>query len=287
MSSHENHLAMEGAVNDYSGAINDQYGQPGLSARILSTLRAAGKDVDALTLDDLAPFDQLHAGGREATRALARKAELRPGMRVLDIGSGIGGPARTLAAEFGCQVVGLDLTATFCEAAELLSRKVGLADRVSFKQGNALDLPFDDGSFDAVWTQNTIMNVEDKATVFAEARRVLRAGGVLVLEAIMLGSVPGIRYPVFWASDPSVSFLISPEEFRHLMVTAGFDELLWEDVTPRVIQGAPTAAAAAASEAPALGLQLVYSNVPEKGANTMRGFKEGRIIDVQAVFARK
>ncbi len=273
-------------MSHYDAKINNQYGQTDLSARILSRLQRAGKNLDALTLDDLASFDQLHAGGRAATRALAQMANLRPGMRVLDIGSGVGGPARTLAAEYGCQVVGLDLTETFCEAAEMLTRKVGLGNQATFKQGSALDLPFDDGSFDAVWTQNTIMNINDKAKVFAEAHRVLRPRGILALEAIMLGSLAEIYYPVFWANDASVSFVISPKAFQQLMTASGFEECAWEDVTAQVINEASKKPSSVTSESAPIGLDLVYSNVPQKGANTMRGFKEGRIIDIQAVFRR-
>lgn len=273
-------------MSDYSTAINKQYGQADLSAKILDTLDGVGKDLNALTLDDLALFDQLHAGGREATRALAKMAGLRPGMKVLDIGSGVGGPARTLAAEFGCQVIGLDLTETFCEAAEILTARVGLADRVTFRQGSALDLPFDDESFDAVWTQNTIMNVADKAQLFNEAHRVLRLKGVLALEAIMMGPLPEIPYPVFWANDSSVSFVVPPAEFRQLTTATGFEELGWEDVTAQVIDGASRQQAAAPATPPRLGLHLVYENVPQKGANTMRGFKEGSIVDIQAVYER-
>jgi SAM-dependent methyltransferase len=273
-------------MSDYSRAINKQYGQADLSAKILDTLEGAGKNLDTLTPDDLALFDQLHAGGRDATRALATMANLRPGMHVLDIGSGVGGPARTLAAEFGCQVIGLDLTETFCEIAEILTAKIGLSDQVTFRQGSALDLPFDDESFDVVWTQNTIMNIANKAKVFEEAHRVLKPEGILPLEAIMMGSWPEILYPVFWANDASVSFVIPPEEFRQLMAATGFEELIWVDVTAQVIEGASRQQAAAPAEPPPLGLHLVYDNVPEKGANTMRCFKEGRIIDIQAVYAR-
>ena len=273
-------------MSQYDAEINNQYGQIDLSKKILSRLQGAGKNLDALTLDDLASFDQLHAGGRAATRALAEMANLRPGMQVLDIGSGVGGPARTLAAEYSCQVVGLDLTKTFCEAAEMLTRKVGLGNQVAFKQGSALDLPFDDGSFDAVWTQNTIMNINDKAKVFAEAHRVLRPRGILALEAIMLGSLAEIHYPVFWADDASVSFVIPPKAFRQLMTTSGFEEYAWEDVTAQVINEASKKPSSVTSESPPIGLDLVYNNVPQKGANTMRGFKEERIIDIQAVFRR-
>jgi ubiquinone/menaquinone biosynthesis C-methylase UbiE len=164
-------------MSDYAHAINQHYGQAELSTKILTALRAAGKDLEALTRDDLGSFDELHDGGREGARELARLAGLRPGMHVLDIGSGLGGPARTLAAEYGCQVTGLDLAEEFCQAAEMLTTRVGLSDRVTFRQRDALHLPFAPGSFDVVWTQYALMNIADKARLVQEAHRVLRPGG--------------------------------------------------------------------------------------------------------------
>src|SRR5919197_4490873 len=123
-------------MSDYVHAINQLYGQAGLSAKILTALHEAGKDLDALTRDDLASFDEQHDGGREGTRELARLAGLRAGMHVLDVGSGLGGPARTLAAEFGCRVTGRDLTEEFCRAAVMLTARVGLQDRIAFRHGS-------------------------------------------------------------------------------------------------------------------------------------------------------
>jgi ubiquinone/menaquinone biosynthesis C-methylase UbiE len=120
-------------MSDYAHVINQHYGQAELGAKILTALRAAGKDLEALTRDDLASFDEQHDGGREGTLELARLAGLRTGMHVLDIGSGLGGPARTLAAEFGCQVTGLDLTEASCQVAEMLTTRVGLSERVTFR----------------------------------------------------------------------------------------------------------------------------------------------------------
>jgi sarcosine/dimethylglycine N-methyltransferase len=140
-------------MSGYAHAISHLYGQAELSAKILTALHKAGKGLDALTRDDLASFDELHDGGRETTRELARLAGLREGIHVLDVGSGLGGPARTLAVEYGCRVTGLDLTEAFCEAATMLTARVGLQERVAFRHGSALDLPFEEATFDAVWTQ--------------------------------------------------------------------------------------------------------------------------------------
>jgi ubiquinone/menaquinone biosynthesis C-methylase UbiE len=156
-------------LSKYHRTINRHYGNIDLRARILDRLRWAGKNPRALTRDDLASFDEFHSGGLTSTRELARLACLKPGMQILDAGCGIGGPARTLAAEFDGFVVALDLTEEFCQAAAMLTALVGLSDRVVFQQADALALPFRDRQFDVVWSQNTIMNVPDKAKLFREA----------------------------------------------------------------------------------------------------------------------
>jgi ubiquinone/menaquinone biosynthesis C-methylase UbiE len=126
------------------------------------------------------------------------------------VGGGIGGPARTLAAEFGCTVTVLDLTEAYCRLGEL----TGLSDRVSFRHGSAYDMPLGDGGFDVAWTQHSSMNMEDKERLYAEIRRVLRPGGTLVLHEVVAGPVQPVQFPVPWASDPSISFLRAPEEIR-------------------------------------------------------------------------
>ena len=146
---------------DYSDSIDRHYAPEDISARIVEKLRSAGKDLDALTRDDVAPFDEFHGGGRESTRELGKFAGLERGMEVLDVGSGVGGPARTLTAEFGCRVTGIDLTEEFCRAAEMLTELVGMAGQVQFRQGDAVHMPFDEASFDVVWSQNSLMNIED------------------------------------------------------------------------------------------------------------------------------
>jgi ubiquinone/menaquinone biosynthesis C-methylase UbiE len=273
---------------DYTTSINNHYGQPDLSLRILTALQDTGKDLKALTRDDLAPFDEFHGGGRNSTRELAGLAGVDAGMHVLDVGSGIGGPARTLAAEFGCRVTGIDLTAEFCRAAEMLTSRVGLSDRVTFRRGNALGMPFEDGTFDVVWTQNTLMNIADKGRLAYEMHRVLRPGGCLALEAIMAGPVSPIHFPVFWASNPALSFLSPPAEIRQLLIASGFTEIAWENVTPRAIEMSRRRRATAAAEDPSpLGIHvIVAADVAEKTANSLRNFEEGRTIAVQAVFER-
>lgn len=273
-------------MNDYSSLINQQYGRENLSARILEAFRIAGIDVEALTLDDLSSFDQLHTGGRRATRTLGELAGIEPGMQILDIGCGVGGPARTLAADFGCHVIGIDITKDYVLAAEMLTEKVGMSKQVTFIEGDALDLQFDDGVFDAVLSQNAIMNIEDKHQLFQEIHRVLRPRGILALEAVMQGDKEATSYPVYWADDPSVSFMETPENFRQILKTSGFTELAWLDVTQHTIALIHKVQAASKNEDRPVGLHMLYTNVPEKARNTLQGYEDGTYKDIYAVFKR-
>ena len=268
-------------------SVDRYYGQPGLGTTILAALERAGKDSERLTRDDLAPFEEFHIGGRPATRELAAVAGLREGMAVLDVGSGVGGPARTLAAEFGCQVTGLDLTEEYCRAAEMLTARVGLGDKVTFRHGDALEMPFDDETFDQVWMQHTSMNIEDKGRLFGEIHRVLRSGGRLALYEIFAGSVARPHFPVPWADDPAISFLLPPEEARRLLGGAGFQELEWNDLTQRSTDlFRQLRAAAGQGEPPPLGLHLIIDDFAEKAANLLRNLEEDRIVVAQAVYER-
>jgi MPBQ/MSBQ methyltransferase len=263
-------------------AINNYWGRSGLGQAMLDALTEAGKDLNALTLDDLAPIDQFHAGGKGATERLARLAGLQPGMQVLDVGGGLGGPARTLAVRFGCRVTSIDLTVSYVEAARLLTTQLGLGDRVTHQTGNALQLPFDDASFDVLWTQNSGMNIADKAQLYKGFYRVLRPGGVLAFQEPMAGPVQPPIFPVMWARDASSSFLRSPDEMRTLIAAAGFRECEWLDVT-----GETTARRPAQSE-PAFSIQrlLMGDMLDAIRAAGQRNQRERRTVMMHAVFER-
>ena len=206
---------------------------------------------------------------------------------MLDVGSGIGGPARTLAAEFGCRPVGLDLTREFCRAAAMLNDLVGFADRVAFVQGNALALPFGDGAFDAVWSQNAIMNIADKPRLFAEIRRVLGPRGTVAFEAALAGPKGEARYPTFWAPSADLSFLVPPAELHAIVAAAGFVEVAWEDTTARVLERARARRDGAASDVSALGRDVVIpGDLTAKIDNAVRNGEEGRVVTMRAVVRR-
>ena len=269
---------------DYPLAVNQHYGQADLAEKILTALQNIGKDVDKLTQDDLSPFDQFHSGGLDATRRLAQLVELHEGIQLLDVGCGIGGPARILAAEYGCHVTGIDLTEAFCHTAELLAARLGMSDQVSFQHGNALDLPFEDASFDLVWTQNVLMNIEDKTRLFSEMRRVLRPNGRLALFALMQGAVPTLHYPVIWASSSDLAFLIPPKELRQLVIESGFREITWIE---GLNAGSQSTASPVEKNGLAVGMDILVEKAFQlKKANGKRNMVERRTTYVTGVFER-
>jgi ubiquinone/menaquinone biosynthesis C-methylase UbiE len=254
----------------------------GLLDKILSALAAAGRNIDALTVADLAPADHFHGGGKPATDRLARRAGLGPGLRVLDVGGGFGGPARTLAAEYGCEVTVVDLTESYVRTAEALTRRLKLSDRVTHKVGDALALDVPPGSFDVVWTQNSGMNIADKERLYANLARAVKRGGLLVQQEPMAGPVQPIVYPVMWARDPSGSFLRTPDEMRAVIETSGFRVKTWDDVTDE-IAGPPTAAAIPAYAIPKIVMGDALDAITAAGH---RNRAERRILMIQAVAER-
>ena len=263
-------------------AINDYWGRNGLEQAILEALTASGKRLDMLTIDDLAPLDQFHGGGKRATVRLARLAGLQPGMRVLDVGGGLGGPARTLAAEFGCHITVVDLTESYVRTAQALTTRLGLGERVTHHIGNALELPFEDSTFDVVWTQNSGMHIAAKEQLYAGFHRVLRTGGRLALQEPMAGPVQPPIFPVMWARDAATSFLRPPTEMRVLIEAAGFRARTWEDVTAE-IAGAGSDIAVPMPSIQVLVMGDALAAITHAGR---RNRDEGRIVMVQAVFDR-
>ena len=259
--------------------VKEHWERDGLSQAILDALAASGKDLGALTIADLAPLDQFHGGGLGFTRRLADLAGLKPGMHVLDVGGGLGGPARTLAVEFGCLVTVLDLAESYVEAGRMLTSLMGLDDRVTFHVGDALDLPFEGGAFDAVWTQNSGMNIADKERLYAGFRRVIVPGGLLVTQEPLSGPVQPPIYPLMWAPDPATDFLRAPDEMRAVIAAAGFREISWGEVTI----GPPPPG----KPPPAYAVQALVmgdERVDQIQRASRRNEDEHRIVMVHAVF---
>lgn len=212
-------------------ALKAHYGHSSFGERIRLALEAAGVDLAQLTVADLAPFDHLHGGQKPATLQLARLAGITPGIRVADLGGGIGGPARTLAAEFGCTVDVVDLTEEFCRVGTWLTELTRLEKQVSFHHGSALQTPLASGAYDVVWMQNSAMNIEGRKGLYAEVARLLRPGGRHAFQEVMAGQGGPAYYPMNWAATSESSFLYTPEQVHGLIETAGFRELHWVDNT--------------------------------------------------------
>jgi ubiquinone/menaquinone biosynthesis C-methylase UbiE len=267
-------------MNRLSETVNTTYGSVRLADRLLESLQVVGYDLGRLSAADLITFDELHVMGHQVTVELGRLAGLTDAMRVLDIGSGLGGSARTLFAEFGCHVTGVDLSQEFVDAALLLSERVGLADRVDFRHGDALNLPFEKNRFDAAFMIHVNMNIADKKGLFAEAGRVLKTGGKLVLWEICKSEESDLTYPVPWAEDESFSFLIPMAEMVSLVEAAGFSPLQVDDATAEAAGWVRARLAPKRDRQPRLprpDLDLVLANFRLKRANLSKNLLRGAV----------
>ena len=257
----------------YLELINAQYGARDLAGSILRKVRRARPDGVAITARDLYPFDQVHTGAVEATRELAGLAGFASGEHILDVGCGLGGAARFLAAECGCRVAGVDLTEAYCEAARRLTAEVGLGGRVEFILGDATALPFQDGGFDGALLQHCTMNIPQQGRLFHECARVLRPGGTLALhEWVKLGDDPMIL-PVRWADTPEINFIARRAAFERSLADAGFLVVALRDASDESRRWMEERAAGA--ESPRAGLLFT---------NMARNLAEGRAACLMGVY---
>ena len=274
-----------GAGSTREAEVAQHYGVDNLEEKILRAFEAAGKPRNSLTLDDLAGIDEFHVGGREATEALAAQLPLRIGMKLLDIGSGIGGSARYFASQHGCDVTGVDLTAEFVRAAQALTSRVAPQLAVRFEQASALELPFAPQSFDGAYLFHVGMNIADKRKLFAEVHRVLRAGGWLALFEIMRTDEGEFGFPVPWASSSAESFVSTAAEYQEALAAAGFTIAAQRDRRQFAIEFLERMIVRNQQPGPKpLGVSfLMGETAPLKMKNVMEGLRRALISPVEMI----
>ena len=266
--------------------IADHYTSGDLLARLEAKLRADGIDPALPTQEALAPYDHFHGRGIEATKELTTDLQVAPADHVLDVGSGIGGPARYFAARYRCRLSGLDLTAEFCDVARDLTARLGLSDQVSFDQGDALAMPFGDAVFDGAYTMNVSMNVADKRAFFGEICRVLKPGAWFRLSEIAQGPNGEPDYPTPWARTAASSFLVTPADTYASLEASGFTIERRRDTTEAALAYAARSRAVvdAGGQPPHRAVSLVHGELADEAmANAGRALKEHRTVPIEVV----
>jgi len=266
--------------------MGSHYSAHDIETRILDGIRAAGLDPEQrLSPEDLAALDHFHTGGLQSSHELLALAQIKAGDRVLDIGAGLAGCARLMAAEIGCRVDCIEMSADYCAGARLLNRLTGLESQISVHQASALDLPFADGTFSVVWMQNVGMNIEDKTRLYTEIARVLKPAGRFVFQEVAAGSSTTSYFPLPWASEPGHNFLVTAQQMHSLLDECGLTAQHFEDVSDAqfsrsVVNSKPAAVGQ-------LGLAVFVDDLALKAGNAQRSLEESQIRYVRGVFQVK
>ena len=274
-----------------SSAVVNHYAATSLRTQIGDALHQTGLagNNDLINWKDLAPLDEFHVRGLAATEELAAELQIAPEATILDVGSGLGGPSRFLAATYGAHVTGIDLSPSFVDAATMLSERTGLAHRTTFRVADALALPFEDSSFDHAWTQHVAMNIHDRARLYSEIFRVLKPGGLFATYDVIGGNGEPLIFPVPWAREPAISFLLTSDALRDVLMATGFEVVAWTDTTAIANEwiARQQDARSRAPSSPAIGLHLVTPpDFPVMMANLGRNLVEGRARMLQAILKR-
>ncbi|MBT8378967.1 MAG: class I SAM-dependent methyltransferase [Ignavibacteria bacterium] len=275
-------------MNDSNNPIVKQYSTPNLFNSITNALKNTNKNLNEVTIKDLASVDFFHIRGHQSTKELANVCELTPNLKILDIGCGIGGTVRYLASDYGCYVTGLDIIDEYTKTASKLSELLKLNDKTEFKTGSAINLPFRDEMFDVVWTEHVQMNVKDKNKFYSEVYRVLKRGGKLVFHDVFSEKSDLVYYPVPWADDNSVSFLMEVSDVERLLKSFSYKISFWEDKTEISAKAFQKSFKKIKLNGfPPLGLQLLMGeNTADKIKNMALNLSEKRLTVIQCVRAK-
>jgi SAM-dependent methyltransferase len=265
--------------------IHAYYSPNDLYNKIIEGLNKIGTDLSNVTLDDLKPVDEFHIRGDTATNELIELSGFTPDLHILDLGCGIGGSTRRLAHETGCRVTGIDLSDEYIDVAQRLTQLLGMQERVKFHACSALELPFDDDSFDGIWSLQMNMNIEDKLSWLSEAHRVLKPGCRAVLYEVCGHDKLPPYFPVPWAQDGSMSFLVPAASFRGVITTAGFEIDVWNDKTDLAKEAfAGAKEPVGEPNLPALGVYMLVGNdIGTKAYNLRRNLEEERVSLIETV----
>jgi MPBQ/MSBQ methyltransferase len=274
-------------ADDLEESVVRHYEVSDLTERILKAMAAAGIDAERVRPEQLAPIDEFHVGGRAATIHAVARMGLKADDHGLDVGCGIGGASRYIASAIGCRVTGIDLTPGYIAAADELARRTGLSDRVSYQVASALNMPFQDGTFDAAITMHVAMNIKDRAGLYKEVARVLKPGATFCVYDVMQGERGALQYPVPWAETPASSHLTTPQEMQGLLRDAGFEVREVEDRTAFGIAFFRERLANSAAGASPLGLHILMgATAREKFTNMLANLENGSVAPVVMITRR-
>lgn len=268
-----------------TGTVSQHWGDGDILGRILDGMHASRMSTEIVSIAALAPVDHIHARGFQATKELADSLPIRTGDHLVDIGCGVGGPARYLADRFACTVDGVDITEPFVVAANYLSKLTGMLDRVTIRLGDGQSLQYEDQAFDGGYSQHVTMNVADRDRFFAEAFRVLRPGAFFALTEHGLGDGGPPHHPAPWSDDGAHEYLMRPAETVDRLQSAGFDRIELTETGERYLQGyRKVIALAEKGELPPLGVHILLGDTaPAKAMNAARNIEEGRTRPIQII----
>lgn len=280
-------------MNDKTDVIRKHYEggvqEADLLTRVKQWLEQIGEG--AITREALGGIDQFHSGGLKTTADFIKLLDLNPSMRVLDAGSGLGGPSRYTAEQHGCHVTGVDLTESFVEVARLLAERTGLSDRVEYQVGNLLALDLAEQQFDVAYTQHVLMNIRNREQVYREIHRVLKPGGKFAFFDVLAADVESTPlYPLPWAQTSEDSVLLNESKTREAMEKAGFDIEVWKDVTQEIIEWFDSvqlpAVQGPGEQGPTLKL-VMGKRFAHMAENFARNLRDGSVRLVMAVSVRR